>query len=164
MLLTDSPGPSMTQSRSFLDQSGTEVRRFHKEVLLNGVVDSVVDYDPGFTRFDEAWATVQAGTVDTRMYTRTEVPPASGTGIDMRVQQYTIEDTNVDITVPAGSFSGCLRLLRARQGPDGGPPASNQISEKRFTFCPGVGKVQEDDLTGGDLEVLVSCTVPGGNC
>lgn len=164
MLLTDSPGPSMTQTRSYLEQSGTEVRRFHKEVLLNGMEDSVVDYDPGFTRFDEAWATIAAGTVDTRMYTRTEVSPVNGTLVDMRVQQYTIENTNLDIAVPAGNFSGCLQLFRARQAPDGGPPTGNQIREKRFTFCPGVGKVQEENLTDGGLEILVSCMVPGGNC
>jgi len=161
MMLSDSAGPSGSQTNSILAQAGTEVRRVHKEVV--GASPTVVDYDPGFTRFDEAWPSMPVGTVDTRMYTRTEVTNGA-TIVETRVQRYTVEQLGVDVAVPAGNFSDCVVMFRQRQAPDGGPPTGAQIREKRFSFCPGVGKVKEENLTDGGLEVLVSCNVPGGGC
>lgn len=164
LLLSDSPGPSGSMSRSYLERSGTEVRRIHKEVLGGGSIESVTTYAPGFPRFDEAWATMAPGATDARSYQRDETL-ADGTQTSMtRVQKYTLEQVGVDVTVPAGSFSGCLVMLRQRQAPGGGPPAAADVREKRYWFCPGVGKVREENLTDGGLEELQSCSVPGGNC
>lgn len=164
MLLADTPGPSGTQTRSYLVQDGTEVRRIHKEVLFNGNNDSVVDYDPGFTRFDEAWAALAINTTMTLSYMRTEMLFNGTVTVETRVQQYTLESTDAEITVPAGTFSGCVVIFRARQASSGGPPIGADIREKRYWFCPGVGKVREENLTDGGIEVLKWCSVPGGNC
>lgn len=163
MELSDTPGPGGSRTRSILEQSGTEVRRIHKEVT-GGMADFVADYAPGFTRFDELWTMLPMDTVDERTYERTEVSRLGGTTVQPRVQRYTIEEHDVAVMVPAGTFTECTALVRSRRGADGGPPAMGEERDKRFWFCPGVGKVKEENLTDGGTEVLLSCFVPGGNC
>ena len=65
------------------------------------------------------------------------------------------------VVVPAGSFTDCIQIRRSRM------PPSNPVDEgdqKLFWFCDGVGKVKEIDEIVLKMEVLVSCTVPGGRC
>jgi hypothetical protein len=39
----------------------------------------------------------------------------------------------------------------------------SEDDNKRFWFCPGIGKVREED-DAGKVEELVECDVPGGRC
>ena len=162
-LLSDTAGPSGARSESVLVSTGSEVWRVHKDVYENDTLTSQVTYDPGFLRFDAAWAEMALGDKQTRQYLRTAVdatnmPMAQGD----RSHAFTVAGRDQEVTVPAGTFQGCLEILRERIR----QPAETTLGgdTKRFWFCPGVGKVKELEPDVGKLEVLLSCKVPQGGC
>jgi hypothetical protein len=55
-----------------------------------------------------------------------------------------------------------LRVRRARVNETTGAPIATETD--LFWFCPGIGKVREQDQTTLEAEELVSCDIPGGLC
>jgi hypothetical protein len=162
-LLTDTPGPSGTRSESVLARIGTRVSRVYREELNGNTLQLTAEYTPGFMRFDHAWTEREPGYMEVVGYGRIErdaqgVVLADGD----REHQYVIESLTASVSVPAGDFDDCLRVRRARVNETTGQPIATETD--LFWFCPGIGKVREEDQTTLEAEELVSCDVPDGAC
>jgi hypothetical protein len=117
----------------------------------------LVDYDPGFPRFDDAWLDLEDGDTERREYTRTEYDGQGNYPYeDQREHEYTIVSGSETVTVAAGTFEGCIHVERQRLFGDG--------EVKQFWFCENVGKVKEVNELSGTVEELDECDVPGGAC
>ena len=152
--LSDTANPKGERSDSVLvlDDEGA-TRRVHKTVTVGGAVTELVDYDPGFLRFDAQWHERMVGFVEEREYVRTATD-ATGANptVEDRTQRYTIEGKDQSVDVPAGHFTDCLMVRRERvAGPE---------RDKMFWFCRGVGKVRELNYTSGTLEALLEYELP----
>jgi hypothetical protein len=158
----DSKGES---SKNTIIRIGTQILRAHKEEFRNDTLTGIVEYEPGFIRFDRAWADQEQGFMETISYKRIE-KSAGGTVIaeDMREHTYTIEGKDVSVTVAAGTIDNCLQVRRLRAR--GNPANASEDDDKIFWFCQGIGKVREEAVVagGGGTEELVSCEIPGGSC
>jgi hypothetical protein len=155
--LQDTADLSGESTVSILSRVDTTVHRIHKEVRAGQQTLMLVDYDPGFPRFDDAWLDLEDGDEETRSYTRTEY---DGQGnypyADERGHKYTIVSTSATVTVAAGTFEGCIHLTRQRLFGD--------LQKKQFWYCEDVGKVKEVNDTTLTVEELQECDVPGGAC
>lgn len=152
-------------SKNTIIRIGTQILRAHKEELRNGTVTGTVEYEPGFIRFDRAWADEDVGFSEKIAYTRIE-KSAAGTVIaeDTREHTYTIEAKDVSVSVAAGEIEDCIKVRRVRDR--GNPANASEDDDKIFWFCQGIGKVLEEAVIagGGGREELVSCEIAGGNC
>ena len=162
-LTKGAPDPKGETSENTIIRMGTKLLRAHKKEFKAGVAQGTVDYEPGFLRFDSAWAKVQDGHADQVSYKRTE-KTAAGSVIseDNREHTFTVEKLHDSVTVPAGKFDDCMRVRRERIR--GNPAKSADDDDKVLWFCPGIGKVKELSEIGGGTEELVSCKIPGGLC
>jgi hypothetical protein len=156
-ILEDEEDAEGAQTRSTFVVEGTGVWRAYREVHVNDALALQVKYDPPFLRYDEGWTKVgQSQTLDddwTQTCIMTSVaskcaPGAVQTG--KTTHRYTVVDTHVDITVPAGKFDA-IEIERFN------PDASET---RRFWFAPGVGKVREEDVESGAVEELADFLVP----
>ncbi len=141
--LVHSADPAGEVTVSTVARMGSKAMRVHKEISTGGSVITKVDYDPGFLRFDGAWS--QVGVPVDWIYNRDEFdgagnPVSSGS----REKIYTLEETSVSVTVPAGTFD-CVQIHRLR--PDTG-------EERRYWFADGIGKVKDVNLTTGSKREL----------
>jgi hypothetical protein len=154
-------------SKNTIIQIGTQILRAHKEELRNGTLRSSVDYEPGFIRFDRAWADAEEGETVMLGYQRTEtLAGGSMLPADQREHTYTIEESPASVTVPAGTFDECMKVRRLRVRNVGGTGSSDD-DDKVFWFCKGIGKVKESAVIQGaetTNEELVSCDIVGGAC
>ncbi len=160
MEVRDTPGPSGSSTVAIFVRDGSQVRRVHKVVSTGATTDAVVDYTPGFVRFDDAWLGMGAGTSVTLSYQRVEADGA-GMIVSQSDRSHTFEMmvAGATVTVPAGTFEGCLEIRRNRIRAAGVAPGAGDV--KSFWFCPEVGKVKELDEGAGKTEELISCTLPG---
>jgi hypothetical protein len=162
-LLADTAGPSGTRSDSILTAGSDAVCRVHKEVFAGSRLQATTDYVPGFTRFDRRWLAWADGRTEAVTYRRTELDPQGVMVRDgERTHEFTVEAHEETVSVPAGEFEGCLRVFRDRIRDTDTADAEDE--DKYFWFCPGVGKVREEDATGAKIEELVECEIPGGAC
>ena len=86
-------------------------------------------------------------------YTEYKVSQSTG-GVTSanHVDVWTVTDASASVTVPAGTFTGCVQLTKA----DG----SGTDAGKSYVFCPGVGKVREIGRVGvSPSEELTGYTV-----
>ncbi len=163
VLLVDNPGPSGTHSNTVIATQGTRVLRVFREEFMGTTLQLTAVYDPGFLRYDRAWEDQEAGYSEVVAYQRTETDPNGVVTADSeRSHRFTVESLDDEVIVPAGTFAGCMRIQRSRVRAAGDPVAEGD--EDLFWFCPGVGKVREEDQTTGQTEELVACEVPGGAC
>ena len=146
--LRDNEAANGEVSVSFLQQLGTSVLRVHKDITVLDMLDSRVDYDPGFVRFNYEWTDQQ---VEMAGYTRTETD-AMGmlTSEEDRLMTYTVESLSTEVTVPAGTFD-CVQVMRVRM---------DTMETKRFWFAEGVGKVKNETLDTGSTEELMEFSIP----
>jgi hypothetical protein len=155
--LQDTADLSGESTMSVLSRAGTTVQRIHKEVFAGQQALMLVDYVPGFPRFDDAWLDLEAGDEETRGYTRTEYDGQGNYPFeDDRSHEYTIVSLSETVTVVAGTFEGCVHVQRQRLFGD--------LQVKQFWFCEDVGKVKEVNDSTGTIEELKECDVPGGAC
>ena len=148
VLYSDEEDDEGERSISTLSRAGTNIYRTHKDVMVAGVVSESVDYDPGFTRVDDAWTKAAVGSSETRMYRRTTT---KNTTPALRTHIFRIIEQNVMVTVPAGSFV-CTGVERVRL--DG----ATQEDLTRMWFAPGIGKVRQEKPESGKVEELVAVT------
>jgi hypothetical protein len=162
-LLQDSAGPSGTHGKTILSRQGDRILRIHRDEYDGDDLTTSTDYDPGFVRFSYAWPRAKVGSVETLSYTREERDALGEVTADgNRSHTYTIKSHDAAVSVPAGDFEDCLEVVRSRVRMPG--QSAGEGDEDAFWFCPGVGKVREQDLLTGETEELVSCDVPGGDC
>jgi hypothetical protein len=159
-LTDDGLAPNGETTRSVLVRLGTQVLRVHRETTKASVPLEEVEYEPGFMRFDEAWADMPAGAEIDTEYVRLDV--LAQTTIS-RKQTFKVEATDVSLDVPAGHIEHCVRVRRVRSATTM-TGLTVDDKDKVFWFCRGIGKVREDDVTSGGHELLKSCSVPGGAC
>lgn len=130
---------------SWQEDTGEGIQRHREEE--RSVADSVLLeqlYLPSRTRLDESAAHLVVGAAWDVSYTERTV----GVGDVARVDRWTVEATDDEVTVPAGTFT-CLRVRR--MGTEVGQ------ADKRYWFARGVGKIKEE---GGQLEELMAFEVP----
>ncbi len=152
-LVVDSDDPSGEHTEAVIERIESAALRTHKEVVQNGTVTMIVDYDPGFTRMDDAWTT--AGESFSPTYTRTETDGAGGNLMEsVREHRFDIVAIDESVTVPAGTFD-CIRVLRTRMDP--GPAMGEEVT---FWYAAGVGKVKEERVDRS--EELSAFDIPGG--
>jgi len=63
-----------------------------------------------------------------------------------------ILELNASVTVPAGSYTGCLKTKDFT-------PLEPAVEEEKF-YCPGIGIANTDDLESGEKEELISIQNP----
>ncbi|MDD9942100.1 MAG: hypothetical protein OXU20_13730 [Myxococcales bacterium] len=163
LVLKDTPGPNGTRNESVLAVKGTTAYRVKKEQFIGDALLATVEYDPGFVRGDQAWTQQSVGFEETPTYRRREWDSDGVLTRDAdRAHIFRVESLDETVSVPAGEFDGCLRVHRVRDRAVGTDPGDGD--DKRFWYCPGVGKVREENDVDGSTEELVSCEVPGGAC
>jgi hypothetical protein len=163
VLLEDNPSPSGSRSETVLVSDGSRIARVYQEEFTGATLELTTAYDPGFLRYDRSWEEQSPGYAETAMYVRTEKDAAGTiTGESDRAHRFTVEALDDSVTVPAGTFSDCLRVRRNRVRAPGSE--MKEGDDDLFWFCPGIGKVREEDQITGQTEELVSCVVPGGAC
>lgn len=152
-LVTDSADPKGENTQSVLAVQGGAVARVHKEVFAGAMRTMVVDYAPGFWRFDEGWVDAGPGFVEEIGYVRTERDGQALNPLkEDRLQRYTIDALQTSVQVPAGEFDDCVQFTRER--------LIGAEKVKTFWFCAGVGKVKEVNHTSGNREELLSFDIP----
>jgi len=158
-MLRDTSGPSGNRSETVLARVGSQIARVYREELNGDSLQATASYAPGFVRFDHAWVTRADGYVETLAYERVE-RDADGaiTAEGERSHHYTIEAHDDTVEVPAGTFEDCLRVRRSRVRASTAAPVEGD--EDLFWFCPGVGKVREQDTVSLESEELVSFDIP----
>lgn len=157
--MRDTPGPSGVRSVQVLVRQNGLTTRVHSEELTNDVTSAVIEYDPGFARFDDAWLAMAPGTSLTLDYRRVERDAAGALVTDeMRSHRYDMLAMGESVTVPAGTFNNCMNVRRQRMNGPGSTPMPGDI--ETFWFCPDVGKVKEVEDLSGKLEELESCSLP----
>ena len=160
--VSDTPGPSGSRSISTLVERDGVITRAGKDEITGVIVTAQVSYDPGFVRFDRSWADSPVSDL-TLGYERTARDSTGGIRAqDDREHVFTVESVDAQVSVPAGTFDGCLVLVRSRVRDATEPAVPGD--EKRFWFCPGIGKTREQELDGTKVEELLRCDVPGGAC
>jgi len=160
--VSDTPGPSGSRTVSIFVADGIQVLRVHKEIRTGATLDSVVDYTPGFARFDATWLEMAVGDAMDLGYRRVEVDgQGSLVSDEQRTHTYQVLGSDEQVTVPAGTFDHCVQVQRERVRPPGNAPAADDLTT--FWFCPDVGKVKDVDVGTGKSEVLVSCSLPACN-
>ncbi|MDJ0766757.1 MAG: hypothetical protein QNJ97_27540 [Myxococcota bacterium] len=189
-VVQDTPTQSGKVTRNWLREKDGVVTRVHKEeyaesdltspiVAVNyylGTQQSVLPdidyYEEGFKRFDDTWLTKEPGWSEVVSYNRMVTLDLTGTEGNVnqeavRTHRFTIESKTETVAVPAGTFTGCVRILRERlREPDDNATELEKRSDiKRFWFCPGIGKVKEQQvITDPRTEELLYYCVPGGLC
>jgi hypothetical protein len=145
-------------SKSTYQVEEGEVLRVAEETLLDGALEHSVTYDPGFLRFSAAWADADVGFSERRAYERTETKAGGSPKAPAdRAHIFTVESLSDSVNVPAGSFRNCLRVHRKRdyEGTDATGATVSEDQEKLYWFCPGVGKVREENVMTNSSESLL---------
>lgn len=156
MRFVDNPDEAGTFTESTIARQGTAAARVHKEVVTPAGVRTVVDYDPGFLRFDDAWT--ELGGKGEQRYERTEVHPMDADPVpDVETRGHVFNVLAVDepVTVPAGTFD-CVAVERIRTT---GASAGERVL---LWYAAGVGKVREERPATGRTEELAEVSIPGG--
>jgi hypothetical protein len=189
-LFQDSPNRQGEVTKNWLLEKGDVVLRAHKEEFDEDDLDTeilVVDYylgiavsevpdidyyEDGFKRFDERWLDQAPGWAEIVAYNRKATLDLTGTEGNLnketvRVHQFEVEAVGETVTVAAGTFDGCLKIKRERMREPGSNATDNERfgDVKRYWFCPGVGKVKEQEVNDDPRteELLYHC-IPDGLC
>lgn len=165
-LVKDTPDPSdnLRADSVLVKRDGRLLRVYKEEFWVNPntsaeTLDAKATYGVGFLRCDEAWATKKPGWSETPEYIRVETvgtDPAKAP--EERSHTYTVEGRE-DITTAKGqTFGDCLRVRRSKDW--AAVDSAEDAKEKLYWFCPGVGKVREQNVENGKIEELVEYEIP----
>lgn len=153
-LFVDNPNGSGEWTESTIRRSGTAALRVYKERKTDAGPFELVEYDPGFMRFDDAWTEI--GGKGELMYQRTETDGMGSTpDVEMRGHIFTVVGLDESVTVPAGTFD-CIAVERVRTT---GMSAGEKVL---FWYAAGIGKVREERPAEGRIEALTAVSIPGG--
>ncbi|MCA9707829.1 MAG: hypothetical protein KDK70_18400 [Myxococcales bacterium] len=155
-VFVDNPNEQGEWTESTILRAGTSAERVHKEIMIPTGAKTIVDYDPGFTRFDDAWT--EEGGKGERRYQRTEqkpMDPASVPDEETRGHVFTVTAVGESVTVAAGTFD-CIAVERVRTT---GASAGERVL---LWYAAGVGKVREERPGEDRVEELSELSIPGG--
>ncbi len=189
-MIEDSPNVNNKVTQNWHVASGNSVFRAHKEefkdydpdtILLSidyylgatqSQVSGIDEYLDGFKRFDFDWMDKTEGWSEVLAYNRmVNIDQTGNNGTigeeSVRVHEFTVEATDETVVVPAGTFEHCMKVKRARlREPDSNASeAETRADIKRSWFCPGIGKVKEQEVNDDPrTEELLYYCIPGGLC
>lgn len=165
LLFSDTPNPSDDlRSDSYHVKEDGRLLRIYKEQFwvnpANGeeTLDSSATYGEGFLRCDDAWASKEIGYTESPSYDRVEtIAGQAPKPSEERKHTFTVE-ARENITTESGlSFTDCVKV---RRGKDWAAVTGEDVEEKLYWFCPGVGKVREENVTSGNYEELTEYSIP----
>ncbi len=165
-ILADTPNPSdnLRADSVHVKRDGRLLRVFKQEIWVNPntfqeALDASATYGTGFLRCSEAWADVEEGFSESPEYIRIETP-AGGQPKDPedRKHTFTVEGRESVTTSSGLSFSDCVRIRRTKDW--AAVDSTDDAQEKLFWFCPGVGKVREENVGKASYEELVDYSIP----
>lgn len=163
-ILEDEEDAQGERSASTMLIDGTRIQRVYKEVKVADQQAFNTTYDPGFLRYDEAWADFSGdaikesyNSVQTCVMASTASKCAPG-AIKRETTTHTFKvlDQHAEITVAAGKFD-TVQIERINLG---NPEITGDEETKHFWYAKGVGKVRELDLGNGATEELSSVKIP----
>jgi hypothetical protein len=160
-MVTSKPGGAFglpDRTVSWQRTEGSKIVRFREITYRAGsdVVNGEEYWAPYKLRLDSQPLPPQPPAIGQRWeerYTEYKLATATGSVTSMNhVDVWTISGVQVTVSVPAGTFNGCLQLTKTDgTGTDAG---------KTYVFCPGVGKVREQGRAGASQsEELTSFTL-----
>ena len=159
-ILEDEEDAQGERSSSTMLIDGSRVYRVYKEVKVVDQIAFKTSYDPGFLRYDEAWAGSE-GEVETLSYDSLQICvmassaskcAAGAMRMETTTHTYKVLSESVSITVPAGTFD-TVQIERTNLD-DPAIPSDDEV--KHFWYARGVGKVRELDVKDGATEELSS--------
>lgn len=164
-VVSDTPNPSDDlRSDSYHVKVDGAVERVYKEQFWvdpntqEDVIDTMTTYDPGFLRCNEAWADKEAGWAESPEYTRIETPAGQAAKApEARKHTFTVEGRENVSTASGLEFTNCVKV---RRGKDWAAIDGEDVEEKLYWFCPGVGKVREENVVKGSYEELTEYSIP----
>lgn len=165
LLFSDTPNPSddLRSDSYHVKEDGRLLRVYKEQFWVNPAngeetLDSSATYGEGFLRCDDAWASKDVGFTESPSYTRVEtVAGQAPKPSEERKHTFTIE-ARENITTESGlSFTDCVKV---RRGKDWAAVTGEDVEEKLYWFCPGVGKVREENVTSGNYEELTEYSIP----
>lgn len=164
-IVSDTPDPddSLRADSYHVKQDGKLLRIYKEQYWVNPdnqeeLLDASTTYGVGFLRCDEAWASHEAGWTETPEYVRVEtVAGQAPKAPEDRKHTFTVEGRESITTSEGKTFDDCVKV---RRGKDWAATTGDDVEEKLYWFCPGVGKVREENVTSGKFEELTDYTIP----
>lgn len=108
-----------------------------------GLQTSDTYFSPARLRIDESAEHIVSGAQWQETFTEVELDDDGTTTTTEKTEIFRVDGVNQTVTVPAGTFSNAIVVLKASSGD----------TTKSYWFVPGVGKVKE---SGGQVEELTS--------
>jgi hypothetical protein len=165
LLFSDTPNPSddLRSDSYHVKEDGRLLRVYKEQFWVNPAngeetLDSSATYGEGFLRCDDAWASKEIGYTESPSYDRVEtIAGQAPKPSEERKHTFTVE-ARENITTENGlSFTDCVKV---RRGKDWAAVTGEDVEEKLYWFCPGVGKVREENVTSGNYEELTEYSIP----
>jgi hypothetical protein len=163
-ILEDEEDAQGERSASTMVIDGNRILRVYKQVKVADQEAFNTTYDPGFLRYDEAWADFSGDpiketykSVQTCVMASTASKCAPGAiKRETTVHTFKVLDEHAEITVAAGKFD-TVQIERINIGD---PDITGDEETKHFWYAKGVGKVRELDVENGATEELSSFDIP----
>lgn len=168
-IVSDTPDPdpnSSLRADSYIVRRDGKLLRVYKEEFwvdpanpANEQPNATATYGVGFTRCNEAWANAEAGWSESPEYERIETPNGQAAKTsETRKHTFTVEGRE-DVTATKGgpSFTNCVKVRRSK---DWAAVDGEDADEKLYWYCPGVGKVREQNVGSGNIEELTDYDIP----
>lgn len=161
---TPDPGDNLRGNSVHVKRDGRLLRVFKEELYVSPdtsveSLESSATYGVGFLRCDEAWATKDAGWQETPEYIRIETKVGkSPKAPEERRHTFTIEGREDRTTSNGKTYRNCVVVRRTKDWAE--QATGEEAQEKRFWFCPGVGKVREENVATEKFEELVEYSLP----
>lgn len=165
LVVKDTPNPkdNLRTDSYHVKRDGRVLRIYKEQYWVNPntkqeTLDTSATYGTGFLRCDEAWLSKEIGWSESPEYVRQEtVAGQSPKAEEDRKHTYTIEARENVKTSGGKTFANCVKV---RRGKDWAAVSGEDIEEKLYWFCPGVGKVREENINTGKYEELTDYSVP----
>ena len=163
-ILEDEEDAQGERSSSTMLIDGTRIFRVYKEVNVNGQLAFTTTYDPGFLRYDEAWADTgdeaqplsYESLQNCVMASAASKCAAGAMRMEMTTHTFKVVSRSVSVTTKAGTFD-TVQIERTNLGD---PAIAGDDEVKQYWYARGVGKVRELDLQTLATEELTSYTIP----
>jgi hypothetical protein len=130
-----------------LTRSGTQTMRISEVDKSGDAIEALIDYDPGFVRADEDWASAADGDTFDYAFTETTTDANGENAVEEdRAHTFTVISTSEEVETTAGTFT----TVHVRRETTVGAKAGNVVE---YWYAPGIGRVQEYRHANGGLDI-----------
>jgi hypothetical protein len=165
-LVKDTPDPedNLRADTVLVKRDGRLLRLYKEEFFVNAntgaeTLETKATYGVGFVRCDEAWASKEPGWSETPEYERVEtIGTDAPKPAESRSHTFTVEGRENVSTSGGKSYSNCVKVRRSKDW--AAVETAEDATEKLYWFCPGVGKVREQNVETGKFEDLTAYSIP----